>query len=277
MKIIYSDNGTLSDISANVANYHSGSDAFSFIAAEDFFYIGQRFAFNQFHMKFDALNTASSTMSIHYWDGKEWRAVVETNDLTSGFTQDGKVSFVPDRQYGWMMEDTVRSSGTEEITGLGDVTIYDRYWLRISFDNDLDADSSIQWMGRLFASDEDLYSEYPMFNNSALKTAIESGKTTYEEQRLRATEVCIDDLISKGVITNGNQLLDSERLKTPIVSKTAEISFAMLGFDEYEDDRKRARNEYKARLNKDIFNTDRNANALLDDKETNVRQGRMWR
>ena len=278
MKIIYSDNAVLSDISTNATNYHSGSDAFNFTAAEDYFYIGQRFAFNEFWMNIATLNTASSVMSLSYWDGKVWRAVVEVNDGTSGFTQSGKVDFVPDRQYGWMMEDTVRtSSGTEEITGLGNVTIYDRYWLRIAFSVDLDASTAIGWVGRLFASDEDLYSEYPMFNNSSLKTAIEAGKTTYEEQRLRATEVTIDNLISNTTITNGNQLLDAEKLKTIVVSKTAEIVFGMLGFDEYEDDRKRARAEYSARLNKDIFNVDRNANATLDDKETNVRQGRMWR
>jgi len=303
MKLIYSDNNVLNDISTNVSNYHSGADAFTFEAANDFFYLGQRFAFNQFYMKFSALNTASSTMSLSYWDGKEWRSAVDIEDGTSGFTADGKVMFVPDKQYGWMKEDTVRNSGVEEITGLGDVTIYDRYWLRVSFDNDLDADTAIQWIGRLFASDDDLYGEYPMFNNTALKTAIEAGKTTYEEQRLRATEVCIDNLITKGIITNGNQLLNAEILKTPIVSKTAEIIFTMLGFDEYEDDRKRARNEYtsrlnkdifnvdindnallddretnvRPRLNKDIFNVDINDNALLDDRETNVRQGRMWR
>jgi len=277
MKLIYSDNATLVDLSANVSNYHSGSDAVTFVAAEDYFYLGQRFAFNQFYMKLSALNTASSTMSLEYWDGREWKSAVEVNDRTIGFTQDGKVFFVPDKQYGWMKSDTVRNNGVEEITGLGDVTIYDRYWLRISFSHDLDADTAIQWMGRLFASDDDLYSEYPMFNNSSLKAAIEAGKTTYEEQRLRATEVCIDNLITKGIISNGNQLLDAEKLKTPITSKTAEIIFSMLGFDEYEDDRKRARNEYTSRLNKDIFNVDLNDNALLDDRETNVRQGRMWR
>jgi len=277
MKLIYSNNTVLADISNNVSNYHSGSDAITFVADEDYFYLGQRFAFNQFYIKLAALSTASSVMLLSYWDGKEWRSVVEVGDNTSGFTKDGKVFFVPDKQYGWMKSDTVRNSGVEEITGLGDVIIYDRYWLRVSFSVDLDADTAIQWIGKLFASDDDLYSEYPMFNNSSLKTAIETGKTNYEEQRLRATEVCIDNLITKGIINNGNQLLDAEKLKTPIVSKTAEIIFSMLGFDEYEEDRKRARNEYTSRLNKDIFNVDRNDNALLDDRETNVRQGRMWR
>lgn len=278
MKLIYSDNAVLSDFSLNATNYHSGDSTFSFIAAQDYFYIGSRFAFNQFYLKMSTANTASSAMSISYWDGNSWESAVEVIDSTSGLSQDGNVTFVPDKQYGWMKDDTVRADGsTEEVTGLGSVTIYDRYWIRVSFSNDLDANVKIGWIGRLFATDEDVYSEYPMFNNSGLKSAIESGKTTYEEQRLRATEVLIDNLITKKVIDSGHQLLDAEKLKTATVSKTAEIIFSMLGFDEYEDDRIRANREYQSRINKDIFNADQNDNALLDDKETTIRQGRMWR
>ncbi len=277
MKVIYQDDTVIHDFSVNASNYHSGNDPYTFVAAQDHFFIGSRFPFNQFHIKMESLNTASSTMSLLYWDGSTFRSTVEVQDETSGLSQDGRVTFVPDKNHGWLSSDTVKSNGTEEVTGLGDLTIYNMYWLKMTFSVDLDADTAFSWIGKLFATDEDLYSEYPMFNNANLRTAIEAGKTDYEEQRLRATEVVIDNLISKKVIDSGCQLLDAEKLKTIVVTKTAEIIFSMLGFDEYEEDRKRARNEYSSRINKDIFHVDKNANAILDDKELNVRQGRMWR
>jgi hypothetical protein len=60
------------------------------------------------------------------------------------------------------------------------------------------------------------------------------------------------------------------------VSKTAELIYSGLG-DDYIDQKTAARNEYKSRLKKDIFKTDKNANGILEPFEERVRQGRLHR
>lgn len=276
-RVIFSDNGTLSDLSVNLNNYHSGTGAIGVVAADDYIFIGSRYPFNSFYMAFGTANTQASTLSIDYWDGNDWQDAVDVVDQTEGFTQDGLITFVPDKgESGWSLEDTVDRSGTEQVTGLGDVTIYDQYWLRLSLSADLDAGTTAKWIKYKFISDDDLYSEYPIFNSSTLKTAYESGKTTWEEQIVVASKLVVDELIRKGLIQSGDQLLDYKKLESPTIPKAAEIIFNALG-DDYENDRLKARNIFKERIGNKIFSIDFNNNATLDNKELGVRSGYFWR
>lgn len=275
-RVIYSDDGTLSDLSVNLNNYHAGTGAIPVVASEDYIYIASYYPFNSFYMAFDTANTQSSALSISYWDGNEWRTAVDVIDQTNGFEQDGLVTFVPDKaRSGWVYEDTVNNSGAEEITGLGDVTIYDRYWLRLSLSNDLDAGTTIKWIMYKFISDDELYSEFPVFNSTEFKTAYESGKTNWEEQVVVASQLTVDELVKNGIIQSGDQLLDYCKLKSPCVAKTAEIIFNAFG-DDYNDDRLKANDLFKERIGKKVFNVDSNNDAVLNRQELKTRSGRFY-
>lgn len=276
-RIIFSDNGTLNDLSLNLNNYHSGTGLIDFVSAEDFLYLGSRYPFNSLYFAFDTANTQDSELSMSYWDGNTWRNAVDIIDETNGFQQDGLVTFVPDKsKSGWASEDTVNSSGAEQVTGLGDITIYDQYWLRLSVSSDLDIGTTLKWVMYKFINDQDLYSEYPIFNSSTFKTAFEAGKTTWEEQIVLASRLTVDELIKIGVIQSGNQLLDYEKLKTPTTPKVAEIIFNAFGND-YNDDRIKAREIFKERIGNKLFNVDLNNDARLDDKEIKQRTGYFYR
>ncbi len=276
-RVIFSDNGTLNDLSVNLNNYHSGTGAVGFVAADDYLYIGSRYPFNSFYIAFGTANTQTSTLSISYWDGNQWRSAVDVIDQTDGFKQDGLITFVPDKgQSGWSREDTVNRSGTEQVTGLGDVTIYDQFWLRLSLSADLDAGTTIKWIMYKFIVDDDLYSEYPIFNSSTLKDAYESGKTDWEEQIIVSSKIVVDELIKRGIIDSGNQLLDYKKIESPTVPKVAEIIFNGLG-DDYDDDRIKARKNFDNRISNKVFSVDLNNNATLDNKELGVRSGHFWR
>ncbi len=275
-RVIFSDNGTLNDLSVNLNNYHSGTGSVGIVAADDYLYIGSYYPFNSFYMAFDTANTQASTLSISYWDGNEWRAAVDVIDQTSGFQQDGLITFSPNKaNSGWVYEDTVNNSGSEEITGLGDITIYDRYWLRLSLSADLDAGTTIKWIMYKFISDDELYSEYPVFNSASIKSAYESGKTTWEEQIVVASQLTVDELVKNGVIQSGDQLLDYSKLKSPTVAKVAEIIFNAFG-DDYNDDRLKASEVFKQRIGKKVFNVDTNSDAALNRQELKTRSGRFY-
>ena len=114
-RIIYSDNSTLSDWGVELNNFHSGTQTFSFVAAEDYIYVGNVVPFNHFYVKMATASVASSTMSVSYWSGSQWRSAVEVIDETGGLTSDGFVTFVPDRDHGWVNADTDRDWETEAV------------------------------------------------------------------------------------------------------------------------------------------------------------------
>jgi hypothetical protein len=49
IRVLYSDNGTISDMSLDLSEGNGAS--FPVVAAEDYFYIGQYFPFNNFSLK----------------------------------------------------------------------------------------------------------------------------------------------------------------------------------------------------------------------------------
>lgn len=274
-RIIYSDNGTLVDWSTSLNNYYSGDETFSFVAAEDYIYIGNLLPFNHTYMKFTTPSVASSTLSVDIWDGNAFSPAAEIIDETAGFTADGFINWVPDKNKGWGREDT-NVNGTERVTGLGTITIYDRYWVRIGFNNDLTASSVASWSGLLFSDDNDLKTEYPNLVRSNVLTAFQAGKVNWEEQNIRAAELMVDDLIDMNVIASKEQIIERKKLSRASVCKVAEIIYNGFGDDGVEDSA-RARKEYKSRISKNVFITDKDNDARIDREEASGGQGRLYR
>ena len=272
-RFIYSNNGTLSDYSVQLENYHSGSLTCTLVAAEDAIYIGSRLPFNHLYFKVDTANSNASVMSISYYSGNGWTSVVDIIDETSSggksLAQSGFVTWTPNKNTGWHREDT------ENITALSDVTIYDLYWLKISFSADLSADVDLSWCGQIFADDNDLGSEYSDLARSAMISAFETGKTTWQEQHVTAAQVIVQDLIGKGLIIEKEQILERNDFKLAAVSKCAEIIYGGLG-DDYKDNKEAARNEYRSRLGKILPKVDKDRNAIENDYERYT-QGGLYR
>jgi len=274
-RVLYSDDGTITDITNQMSNYHSDTYTFSgFVASEDYIYVGNVAPFNHFYLKMDTASVASTTMTVEYWSGNDWREMVEINDETNGLTGNGFITFVPDRNYSWVDADT--NGQGQQITGLTSLTIYDKYWIRISFNNDLTADCVISWIGQKFSNDNDLGSEFPDLVRSSVLTAFESGKTDWEEQHVRAAEIIVNELITKKVIFAKGQILERNSFMLSSVSKVAELIFNSFG-DDYIDQKKDARNEFEKRIDKCIYDVDSNLDGELTDNEMSNRQGFMTR
>lgn len=273
-RIFYSDNGILRDLSVNLNKYDSIESEFDYISGEDHIYIGSRLPFNSLYLKVITQNEMPANMYVEVWDGENWEFVNELIDETGAFQKSGYITFVPDRDTGWNMEDT--NSGGNIITGLDSLKIYDKYWMRISFDADLSSGVSLSWVGHLFADDSDIGSEYPDLAKASVKAAFKTSKTDWEEQLVRASEIVIEDLMINRVILDSSQLLDRYDYRSATIQKAAEIIFNAFG-DDFVDQKQRAREEYQRRLSNPTKKIDTNKNAIEDKTESLHEQGWLSR
>lgn len=273
-RIFYSDNGTLRDFSVNLNKYDEIESAFHYIPGEDYIYIGSRLPFNSLFFKIVTENENPANMYIEVFDGEEWEFVNEIIDETGAFKKSGYVTFTPDRDAGWTMNDTNTNGST--IPGLESVKIYDKFWIRISFDAELSEDVSISWIGHLFADDLDLGSEYPDLVKTSVKTAFKANKTSWEEQLVRASEIIIEDLLINRNILDSSQILDRYDYRSACIQKAAEIIFNAFG-DDFVDQKQRAREEYQRRLSIPTKKIDLNANGVEEVFEGRNTQGWLSR
>lgn len=275
-RFLFSNNGTLVDYSSKLEDYHADSAGIPYVKDEDVIYIGSRLPFNSLYFDVSELNLIGSVFTMELWDGNSWEAIAELDDQTSGLTKNGYITWVPRKDKHWVIDDTVKTNDAEEVTGLGDVVIYDLYWLRLTMSETITPTTAINWIGSKFCSDADLESEYTLFENSTFKANYAANKTDWEREIILASRLLIDDIEKKGAITSGDQLLIRRKLLDACVSKTAQIIFKNLG-DDYKDDAARAKNEYYERLNKNNYGADLNNNATTDPSELKAVQGVLFK
>lgn len=235
----------------------------------DFIYIASDFPFNHTFIKLGAVkNLITSTMKVEYYT-TTWEQVVELRDETNGLKQDGFIEFTPNRNFGWAQ--TVDSSEAGVST-----VVYNKYWTRVSFNQNLTADVELSFIGNKFSDDEDLFSEFPVFNDANFLTAFKAGKTSWEEQHLKAAELIIQDLQKKQVIFGKEQILDRVKFLSASVCKVAEIIFTAFGND-YIEQRKIAKEEYSKRLDLSQYNIDLNGSGNLEPMEIQARSNWLSR
>jgi hypothetical protein len=255
-RIVLSDNGTLTDITEATHTYSTTGTLHSFVAAEDALYIGSRFPMSE---KFFKATGGIGGLTVKYWDGDGFREVVDMRDLTNGWSQDGYIKIVPDRDHSW------QSADTADVPLLSNITIYCQYWMQITVDTDAPVD--LAWIGDLFCQDDDIGAEYPDLNRSTVKDGFTSGKTDWEEQRAVASQFMVEDLIGRATIKSSNQLFEVERFRRTCVSRVAEVIFSAFGSD-YEDDRNKARKLYSERFNQLHVLRDENSDGLEQASES---------
>jgi hypothetical protein len=233
----------------------------------DFIYIASDFPFNHLFLKLGEVNAVDVTMKIEYW-GTNWHEVVELRDETNGLKNDGYIEFTPNEDDNWSMDDS------DEV-GLTKV-LYNKYWTRISFDDNLTADVELSFVGHKFSDDTDLFYEYPIFNDSNFSNAFKSGKTSWEEQAIKAADLICMDLKKKNVIIGAEQILERRNFIAASVCKTAEIIFTAFGND-YLEQRKSAREDYFQRLDLSQYAIDSDGDGILSPQEVRMKQGWLSR
>lgn len=262
-KIALSDNGTVTDESLELNNFHGSDVSLLTVAAEDAIYVGSHEPFNNRYIQVMTANANASNLSVSVWDNKIFRPVVELNDETSvsGATlgQSGIVSWVPDNQHGWHIDDTA------DIAELSSITVYRFYWAKFTWDADLSG-GSIRYVGHKFSNDQEMASIYPDLLRTEVLDCFETGKTDWDEQHIRATEQIIRDLVNKQVTTSGNEILEWQRFSEAALHRTAMIIFRALG-DDFANNFARAENDYRESFEIAARGIDSNRNARVDRSE----------
>jgi hypothetical protein len=270
-RVIYSNDGTLSDWSTQLNDYTAGSVTVAgFVAAEDYIYIGAALPFNQKYFDVGATpNAESSDVSVALWDGGSWVSAVDVVDRTAAsgasLAQDGYIQFRPDIDNSlW-----ARESRSEDVTGLTGTEIYHMYWARFAWSGDLTASVVLKHVGHKFSTDSELYGQYANLDNSDLRAAYNSGTdpNNWDLQTFAAAEMIIADLTERSVITSADQIIDVTRLKQASIHKTAAICFGPTMGPAYEESRKIADARYKAAMNMKNFYIDVNRSADLEPSE----------
>jgi hypothetical protein len=278
LKILKSDGSTVTDISTALNDYASGTYALTYTSATDKIYIGCSYPFAHKYFKVSSGNASSATMSIKYWDGTQFRSAADVIDstVTSGrsLATSGYIQWTPNKQYRWTRAGDTSTETGSGVTGLTSVKLYDLYWLEVTFSANMAA--TIDWVGDLFCTETDIQVEYPDLLRSNMLTAFSAGKTSWEEQRVRASELLINDLRAHLAIAAGEQVIKREQLKLATISRTAMLAFDGMG-QGYADRFAAAEKQYKERSKAPVFETDQNEDGRLSPSEQGVRVSRLWR
>lgn len=275
-RILWDDNGTERDLTADLNEYESGTVDFAFASADDKLYIASDLPFNHKWVEVATANANASALSVAIWWNNAWHSAVDLIDGTSAsgvsLAQSGIVRWNTARLKGWEPE-----LDSEDVDGVSVVGLYDMYWARLSWSADLHADTDLKYIGHKFCNDEQLATEYPNTRNSSLKTAFASGKTDWNDQHFAAAEDMIQDLQSGNVIISGNQIVDPEYYTEAAKHRAAMIIYAGLEGEGYEEIRANAAKEYKKAINKKRYRVDVNQDGRLERGEKHITTNFMKR
>ena len=277
-RILWNDSGTLRDLTIDLNDFRNNEQVFSY-STGDYLYIGSEAPFSFRYFDLGVLNTAPAEITVEYWRGNDtWHPAVDVLDETEGFTKSGYISWKTDRN----SDSWTREQDSFDVTGLTGTVIYNMFWLRISFDVDLDVTTEIDTINFKFSDDDQLYGRYPDLNNQLIKDNFERGfpsgtKTDWNEQHYIAAEAIVRDIKKKNYAFSGDQIIDFELFEEAGQHKAAELIYGAMGGEGYEMNRKRAREYYNDAMNQGFMRLDQNMNARLDCGEKQVRQVNLQR
>lgn len=274
-RVIWDDNGTLKDLTVTLSDIFSRTQVLDFKSGTDALYLGSDLPFNHRYIQLATANSATAKPQVAVWDGSNFQSVADTLDLTetsSGVTLASSdiLEWIPDEDHHWHFENT-----TEDIPALSSLKIYDLYWIKLTFDADLDASTELSYVGHRFSDDNILNAYYPDLNTSNAKTAFESGKSDWNEQHVMAAEHIIRNLRARKRVVSRNQILNWQMFSEAAVHKVAEMIFSAFGND-FNEQRQMAKTKFDEAIRLDEVDLDKDRDARLDQEEIDKTQ-RLWR
>jgi hypothetical protein len=260
-RVIWSDNGTLRDITPELNDFRAGSVTFNYVAGQDYLFVGSYLPCNHRYFDLGAPNIVAATPSVDIWWANAWTPAVDIIDQTAlsgaSLGQSAILRWNTNRLKGWDYE-----QDSADVTGLTGTAIYNMFWLRFSWSASLTGSMTLKYIGQKFATDADLYSLYPDLNNSALKVAFAAGKTTWDEQHFVAADVIARELRNSQIIRDKNQILDDAIFNVPAIHRAAALIYGGLG-RAYLEDKKEAEKEYRNAMKMKNFHIDLDADGSL--------------
>lgn len=260
---------SLVDVTESLNDFRKNETSLS-LEVGGYLYIGQYMPFNSRYIDITTAGVANAALSVDVWNGSKWLETVDVRDRTNSFNNSGYLAWRIDRDNtGWIPDDT------DDISDLAaGPRIYRFYWIRIKTDTNLGA-VSINYLGNLFSTDDDMYSYYPALDNQVTRdqwepTLSPGTKTDWLEQGFMASEMIVRDLKTRNEIRESGQILDAEIFNTPNIHLQASIIFAGLGRG-FEEDKKGAQAMYERAMNLSRKNLDKCIDGDLDGHDRHYR------
>ena len=255
---------SLVDITSTVNDFRTSTHTFT-LDTDGFIYVGQYLPFNSRYFDISSPSGGGATLAVEVWNGSQWLPTVDERDRTDAYNSSGYLKYSMDQdEAGWQCSDT------DEIDGLENgPQIYKFFWMRISTDTLL-GEASVNYIGNLFSSDDELYSYYPALDNQITRdqwdTTSPGTKVDWLEQGFMTSEMIVRDLKTRDEIRESGQILDAQIFNTPSIHQQAVIIFGGLGRG-FEDDKKGAQSAYDKAMKLSKKNLDKWADARLTPSE----------
>lgn len=245
------------DYTRELNNYHAKTVTLP--AQENSIYISSMYRFNHAYIDIATPEASALTMTVHLWNGSGWKPVADHIDETYGLTESGFVTWTPDPDETWQMEDTEDMTGS----GLENFRVFNKYFVKITFTSTV---LELNWLGSRFSTDEELGDEFPDLTAGGFMAA--RGVSSWSHLHIRAADVLVNELQSKNMILDEAQILERREFRPASVQKVAEMIYNSLG-DAYIDQKDVARRDYYERVKKNKPIVDKNNNARVDRSDRN--------
>lgn len=258
------DTNSWTDYTVELNEWKNGKNVTLTFNAGDYLYISTFLPFNNKFFRFFTPSVTARSPYIELLNApNEWSPVVDSLDYTNGMQQSGVLQWTPNFDKNWGLV----TDSSRDIDALANgPTVYDSYWMRMSFSGGPTV-FTLSYIGQRFSSDYDLYMEYPMLQNQQILAGWAQGKTDWEDQHLLSALYLAKEMRQRNIILSDNQILDIATLRSPSVHKTAHIIYSGLGARNYAEEIKLAAENFQRSMTQDKFRTDQNANARLDRSE----------
>jgi hypothetical protein len=266
LRLIRKDNATYSDNS--IANQREDETvALNIVAAEDAIYIGKQFPFNNFFFWMGStVNAEASTMTVEYWSNDEWVEAVDILDATSSggatLARNGAVQFSPDIDYNWTIVNDTSESGNHVPDDLADFTIYNLYWIKITFSADLTAGTVLKRLSYAFTTDSTIVG----IDHEIEDFLSHFSQDDYTKQIIAASEETVDELQVRGLLVDEGQVIRIGEVGRAVAYKALEIIYFNLG-DSYADKRRSVASKFDKALKIKRFTFDQDLDAFTDRRE----------
>lgn len=260
-RVIFSDNGTISDLSRDLNDLYAGNVLLPVTFDQDKLYIGSDAAFNSRFLMVQTPNDVASNISVEIWTGSSWVPAVDVIDDTSvggvALARSGVLQWTKDKNKSWS-----RVADSNSVTGLYGTAVYNMYWARLTFSASLKVTTSLRYVGQRFSNDNQLGGYYPDLLRSSVLAAFKTGKTNWEEQHVLASEELVLELRQRNLLYSGSQILDWQKYSLAATYKTAAIIMGGFG-DDWADRRDNAEDKFIDNLEKAGVGIDRNEDGAL--------------
>lgn len=271
IRTLRNDNGTYSDISLSLQS-ETATDA-ALVAAEDAFYIGQYYPFNNFYLKMGTtVNAASSSMTIQYWTGSSWTNVVDLLDGTktgsATWAKSGVVQFSTNRNNAWS---NIIDTSSSAIDFHSSFQIYDLYWLKITVSGNITSSVTFKALDYAFTNDDMLVKRDPEINQYL--TGWAAAKANWVDEIRSASAEIVLDLKSKNLIINNGQIVRFDDLSIPCAYYTLAFIYNAFGKN-YDEKRDAYMAKYKQYINSSRLTFDSNKDGDVSRGEFRAKAGR---